>query len=82
MNGGRAVLGVAGVVLWRGVGLVELQPLSAGTAEAGAGAGAEGHDGEEGGRDDGGRFRDRGWGWGLVIEGERRRQVASVRGSV
>lgn len=63
------------------MGLVELQPLSAGTAEAGAGAGAEGHDGEEGGRDDG-------WGLGLGLVGEgarrrrRRRQVASVRGGV
>lgn len=55
------------------MGLVELQPLSAGTAEAGAGAGAEGHDGEERGCDDG---------WGLVVEGRGRRQVASVRGGV
>lgn len=36
---GRAALGAAGVVLGRGVGLVELQSLSARTVDAGAGAG-------------------------------------------
>lgn len=36
---GRTALGVAGVVLGRGVGLVELQSLSARTVDAGAGAG-------------------------------------------
>lgn len=35
------------------MGLVELQSLSARTVDAGAGAGAEGDDGEDGGCDDG-----------------------------
>lgn len=50
---GGAVFGVAGVVFRRGVGLVELQSLSAGSVGAGAGAGGGGHGGEEGGGDEG-----------------------------
>ena len=44
----RAVLDVVGVVLGRGVGLVELQSLSARTVDAGVSPRGEGHDGKDG----------------------------------